>query len=93
MSRKLSCLVVFAIFTGNLAYSQYVEDTLTVNRADVSPYVDGYIAEDEWDTEEFDTITYWGRDEDENLHAPEDWDCVARYKMLWDDEYIFSWGH
>ncbi|MFH0758612.1 MAG: sugar-binding protein [Bacteroidota bacterium] len=91
MKRKLLYLFVLAIFTVNLAYSQYVEDTLTINRTEDPPLIDGY-NDWEWDTEEFYTITEWGEDSLDNPHAPESWDCTAQYKMLWDDEYIYFLG-
>lgn len=92
MRKKLHYFVLLAIFTGNIAYSQYVEDTLTVNRTEEAPFIDGSISEFEWDTEEFDTIQAWGTDENELPHFPEEWDCFARYKMLWDEEYIYFLG-
>jgi hypothetical protein len=91
MKRKLLYSVVLAIFAANLAYSQYVEDTITINRTLDPPLIDGY-DDWEWDTEEFYTITEWGEDEYGTPHAPEDWDCTAKFKMLWDDDYIYFLG-
>jgi hypothetical protein len=91
MNKKLLCFVVSAVFTANLAYSQYVEDTITVNRAIDPPLIDGY--EDyEWDLEEFHIITEWGEDENGNPHAPDPDDITAKYKFLWDDNYIYFLG-
>ena len=92
MTRKLLYLFVLAIFTSTFGYSQYVEDTITVNRADVAPLIDGYMDEGEWDTESFYEITEWGEDEFDEPHAPEPSDCTAKFKLLWDDEYIYFLG-
>jgi hypothetical protein len=92
MKGKLHYTVVLAIFTANLAYSQYVEDTITVNRTLEPPYIDGYDDGYEWETESFYTITEWGEDEDGNPLAPDPSDCAAKYKLLWDDDYIYFLG-
>ena len=93
MKRILLYLIVLAIFTANLAYSQdYVEDTITVNRTLDAPYIDGYADGYEWDTESYYTITEWGEDEDGNPIAPDPSDCTAKFKMLWDDDYIYFLG-
>ncbi len=92
MTRKLLYLFVLAIFTANFGYAQYVEDTITVNRADVAPIIDGYMDEGEWDTESFYEITEWGEDEFGEPHAPDPSDLTAKYKFLWDDEYIYFLG-
>lgn len=92
MKRKLLYLFVLAIFTANLAYSQYVEDTITVNRALEAPLIDGYMDEGEWDTEDFYTITEYGLDEFDNPQTPDPADLTAKFKMLWDDEYIYFLG-
>ena len=92
MKKRLLYLFALSIFTANLAYSQdYVEDTLTINYTLDAPYIDGGIGW-EWDTENFHTITEWGEDEDGNPVAPDPSDCTAKYKMLWDDEYIYFLG-
>ncbi len=92
MKRKLLYLLVLAIFTANLAYSQYVEDTITINRADVAPLIDGYMDEGEWDTEEFYTISEYGEDEFDEPQAPDSLDLTAQFKMLWDDDFIYFLG-
>jgi len=91
MKGKLLCLCVLAIFTTNLAYSQYIEDTLTINRTEDPPLIDGY-NDWEWDTEEFYTITEWGEDDLGNPKSPDPSDITAQFKMLWDDEYIYFLG-
>ena len=92
MKGKLLCLSVLAIFTANVAYSQYVEDTITVNRTLEPPYIDGYDDGYEWATEEFYTITEWGEDENDEPLAPDPADITAKYKFLWDDDYIYFLG-
>jgi hypothetical protein len=92
MKGKLLCIVVPAIFTASLAYSQYIEDTITVNRTLDPPYIDGYDDGFEWETESFYTITEWGEDEDGNPHAPDPSDCTAKFKLLWDDDFIYFLG-
>ena len=92
MKRKLLYLFVLAFFTANLAYSQYVEDTITVNRADEAPLIDGYMDEGEWDTEEFYTITEYGEDEFDVPETPDPSDLTAKFKMLWDDDFIYFLG-
>ncbi len=92
MTRKLLYLFVLVIFTSTFAYSQYVEDTITVNRADEPPFIDGYMDPGEWDTESFYTISEWGDDEFDEPQAPEPSDITAQYKMLWDDDFIYFLG-
>jgi hypothetical protein len=92
MKGKLLCLIVLAIFSANVAYSQYVEDTITVNRTIEPPYIDGYDDGYEWETEEFHIITEWGEDENGNPEAPDPADITAKYKFLWDDEYLYFLG-
>jgi len=91
MKRKLLYFILFAIFPA-LAYSQYVEDTITINRVVEAPIIDGYMDEGEWDTEGFYEITEWGEDEFDQPHAPDPADCTAKYKLLWDDEFIYFLG-
>lgn len=91
MKRKLLYLLVLAVFTTNLAYNQYIEDTLTINRTEDPPLIDGY-NDWEWDTEEFYTITEYGDDEFDEPQTPDPEDFIAKYKMLWDDEYIYFLG-
>jgi hypothetical protein len=91
MKGKLLCLFVLGIFTAALSYAQYIEDTITVNRAIDPPVIDGY--EDyEWDLEDFYTITEWGEDEHGNPNEPDPDDITAKYKFLWDDEYLYFLG-
>ena len=92
MKRKLLYLVVLAIFTTGIAYSQYIEDTLTVNRTLEPPLIDGYNDDEAWETEEFYTITEYGLDEFDEPQSPDPDDLIAQYKMLWDDEYIYFLG-
>ena len=92
MKRKLLYLVVLAIFSSGIAYSQYVEDTLTVNRTLEPPLIDGYNDDEAWETEEFHTITEYGLDEFDEPQFPDPDDLTAQYKMLWDDEYIYFLG-
>lgn len=91
MKRKLLILIVLAICTGTIAYSQYVEDTLTLMKIEAGPLIDGDI-DPEWDMVDFMLISEWGEDEDGNPHAPDAEDCVAEYKMLWDDDYFYFLG-
>lgn len=92
MKRNLLYLLILSLLTANFAYGQYVEDTLTVNRADEAPYIDGYMDPGEWDTEKFYTITEYGLDEYDEPQMPLPEDFIAKYKMLWDDEYIYFLG-
>ena len=87
MKRKLLYLAVLAIFSSGIAYSQYVEDTITVNKTLVPPEIDGYNDDEAWETEEFYTITEYGLDEFDEPQSPDPDDFIAQYKMLWDDEY------
>ena len=92
MKRKLLYLAVLAIFSSGIAYSQYVEDTITVNKTLVPPEIDGYNDDEAWETEEFYTITEYGLDEFDEPQSPDPDDFIAQYKMLWDDEYIYFLG-
>jgi hypothetical protein len=92
MKRKLLYLVVLAIFSAGIAYSQYIEDTITVNRTLEPPLIDGYNDDEAWETEEFYTITEYGLDEFDEPQSPDPGDFIAQYKMLWDDEYIYFLG-
>ena len=92
MKRKLLYLTVLAFFAANLTYSQYVEDTITVNRTLEPPYIDGYDDGYEWETEKFYYITEWGEDEFDEPEFPDPADITAKYKFLWDDEYPYFLG-
>lgn len=94
MKRKLLILIVLAICTGTIAYSQseYIEDTLTVMKIEAGPLIDGDI-DPEWDMVDFMLITEWGEDDDGNPEVPDADDITAEYKMLWDDDYIYFLGY
>jgi hypothetical protein len=92
MKRKLLNLLVLSVITSGLVYAQYIEDTLTVNRTMEPPFIDGYMEEWEWGTEAFDTITWYGTDENDIPHAPERSDFFAMYKTLWDGDYLYFLG-
>ena len=91
MKRNLLLLAVLAVFFSNLTYAQFIEDTIFVNRALDPPYIDGY-NDYEWDLEEFTMITDYGEDEFGDPLTPDPSDFIAKYKMLWDDEYIYFLG-
>lgn len=92
MKRKLLYLVLLAIFTTSIAYSQYLEDTITVNKTLEPPLIDGYNDDEAWETEDFYTITEYGLDEFDEPQSPDPNDLIAQYKLLWDDEYIYFLG-
>ena len=92
MKRKLLYLTVLAFFAANLTYSQYVEDTIVVYRTLEPPYIDGYDDGYEWETENFHYITIWGEDEFGEPQFPDPADITAKYKLLYDDEYIYFLG-
>lgn len=92
MKKKIFTLLVLTMCIVGVSFSQHVGDTVSAVKTTVAPEIDGVI-DDVWEGVEEISIEYWGQDEDGfDNPVPDSYDFEAKFKMMWDDEYIYFLG-